>query len=50
MIENGGERVGLAAGQRVGRKDTGFKKIQSRVANGVRNAILLMAPATPAAA
>ncbi|HMH72758.1 MAG TPA: glycosyltransferase family 2 protein, partial [Bradyrhizobium sp.] len=30
-IENGGERVGLVAGQRVGRKDTGFKKIQSRV-------------------
>ena len=39
-IENGGERVGLAAGQRVGRKDTGFKKWQSRTANGVRNAIL----------
>src|SRR5471030_1604597 len=39
-IENGGARVGLAAGQRVGRKDTGFKKIQSRVANAVRNAIL----------
>jgi dolichol-phosphate mannosyltransferase len=39
-IENGGARVGLAAGQRVGRKDTGFKKIQSRIANGVRNAIL----------
>lgn len=39
-IENGGERMGLAAGQRVGRKDTGFKKLQSRVANGVRNAIL----------
>jgi glycosyltransferase involved in cell wall biosynthesis len=39
-IEKGGERVGLAAGQRVGRKDTGFKKIQSRVANGVRNMIL----------
>jgi dolichol-phosphate mannosyltransferase len=39
-IENGGERVGLVAGQRVGRKDTGFKKIQSRVANGVRNGIL----------
>jgi dolichol-phosphate mannosyltransferase len=35
-----GGRVGLAAGQRVGRKDTGFKKIQSRVANGVRSAIL----------
>jgi dolichol-phosphate mannosyltransferase len=39
-LEQGGERVGLAAGQRVGRKDTGFKKFQSRVANGVRNAIL----------
>jgi dolichol-phosphate mannosyltransferase len=39
-IEKSGERVGLAAGQRVGRKDTGFKKIQSRVANGVRSAIL----------
>src|SRR3979409_810271 len=32
-IEQGGDRVGLAAGQRVGRKDTGFKKIQSRGAN-----------------
>jgi dolichol-phosphate mannosyltransferase len=39
-IEQGGEKVGLAAGQRVGRKDTGFKKIQSRIANTVRNAIL----------
>src|SRR5437764_15365315 len=39
-IENGGDRVGLAAGQRVGRKDTGFKKLQSRIANGVRSAIL----------
>jgi dolichol-phosphate mannosyltransferase len=39
-IEKGGERVGLAAGQRTGRKDTGFKKIQSRIANAVRNAIL----------
>jgi dolichol-phosphate mannosyltransferase len=39
-IERGGERTGLAAGQRVGRKDTGFKKIQSRVANSVRSAIL----------
>jgi glycosyltransferase involved in cell wall biosynthesis len=39
-VEKGGDRVGLAAGQRVGRKDTGFKKIQSRIANGVRNAIL----------
>ena len=39
-IVNGGSRVGLAAGQRVGRKDTGFKKLQSRIANGVRSAIL----------
>jgi dolichol-phosphate mannosyltransferase len=36
----GGDRVGLAAGQRVGRKDTGFKKFQSRIANRVRKAIL----------
>jgi dolichol-phosphate mannosyltransferase len=39
-VEQGGERTGLAAGQRVGRKDTGFKKIQSRIANSIRNAIL----------
>lgn len=39
-LEHGGDSVGLAAGQRVGRKDTGFKKLQSRIANGVRNAIL----------
>src|SRR5690349_24027919 len=39
-VETGGGRIGLAAGQRVGRKDTGFKKLQSRVANSVRNAIL----------
>ena len=39
-VEKGAGRVGLAAGQRVGRKDTGFKKFQSRVANKVRNAIL----------
>jgi dolichol-phosphate mannosyltransferase len=39
-IEQGGAGVGLAAGQRVGRKDTGFKKLQSRIANGVRKAIL----------
>jgi glycosyltransferase involved in cell wall biosynthesis len=39
-IEKGGARVGLVAGQRVGRKDTGFKKFQSRVANAVRNGIL----------
>jgi dolichol-phosphate mannosyltransferase len=39
-LQKGGERVGLVAGQRVGRKDTGFKKFQSRIANGVRGAIL----------
>jgi dolichol-phosphate mannosyltransferase len=39
-LEKGGARVGLVAGQRVGRKDTGFKKLQSRVANAVRGAIL----------
>jgi dolichol-phosphate mannosyltransferase len=39
-LEKGGERVGLVAGQRVGRKDTGFKKFQSRVANSFRAAIL----------
>lgn len=33
-------RIGLVAGQRVGRKATGFKKFQSRVANSVRNTVL----------
>ena len=39
-VEKGAGHVGLAAGQRVGRKDTGFKKLQSKIANGVRKAIL----------
>ena len=39
-VEKGGSRIGLAAGQRVGRKDSGFKRWQSRTANAVRNAIL----------
>ncbi len=39
-VEKGGELVGLAAGQRVGRKDTGFKKLQSRIANAIRKAVL----------
>jgi dolichol-phosphate mannosyltransferase len=39
-IESGGDRMGLVAGQRVGRKDTGFKKLQSRVANGIRRTVL----------
>jgi dolichol-phosphate mannosyltransferase len=36
----GAPRVGLIAGQRVGRQATGFKKLQSRIANGVRSAVL----------
>jgi dolichol-phosphate mannosyltransferase len=39
-LEAGGPGTGLVAGQRVGRKDTGFKKFQSRIANGVRSAVL----------
>ena len=39
-VEHGNERIGLAAGQRVGRKDTGFKKFQSRAANAIRGAFL----------
>jgi len=39
-IEQGAPRVGLVAGQRVGRKASGFKKLQSRIANGVRGAVL----------
>ena len=33
-------RLGLIAGQRVGRKASGFKKFQSRIANAVRGAVL----------
>ena len=39
-LEQGAPRVGLIAGQRVGRKATGFKKFQSRVANAVRGSVL----------
>lgn len=39
-LEAGAPRIGLVAGQRVGRKASGFKKLQSRIANGVRNAVL----------
>jgi dolichol-phosphate mannosyltransferase len=39
-LERGTPRVGLVAGQRVGRKATGFKRLQSRIANVVRGAIL----------
>jgi len=39
-FEQGGAKIGLVAGQRVGRRSGGFKKLQSRIANGVRSAIL----------
>ena len=39
-LEAGAPRVGLVAGQRVGRRSTSFKRLQSRIANGVRGAIL----------
>jgi dolichol-phosphate mannosyltransferase len=39
-LESGAPRLGLVAGQRVGRRATGFKKLQSRIANTVRAAIL----------
>jgi glycosyltransferase involved in cell wall biosynthesis len=32
--------IGVVAGQRVGRRATGFKKLQSRVANAVRSVVL----------
>jgi glycosyltransferase involved in cell wall biosynthesis len=39
-LADGAPRLGLVAGQRVGRKATGFKRLQSRIANGVRGAVL----------
>jgi dolichol-phosphate mannosyltransferase len=39
-LEKGAPRVGLVAGQRVFRKATGFKQLQSRIANSVRAAVL----------
>ena len=39
-LESAGPGTGLIAGQRVGRKDTGFKKFQSRIANSVRSSVL----------
>jgi dolichol-phosphate mannosyltransferase len=39
-LEAGAPRIGLIAGQRMGRKDTSFKKFQSRIANGVRSSVL----------
>ena len=39
-LAEAGPTCGLVQGQRVGRKDTGSKKLQSRIANAVRGAIL----------
>jgi glycosyltransferase involved in cell wall biosynthesis len=39
-LEAGAPRIALIAGQRVGRKASEFKKLQSRVANAVRNVVL----------
>lgn len=40
LMESGAPRIGLVAGQRVGRKASGFKRFQSRIANAVRGAVL----------
>ncbi len=40
VMEQGGERVGLAAGQRLGRKASFFKRYASKGANKLRGAIL----------
>src|SRR5438552_679689 len=40
VLSEGAPRIGLAAGQRVGRRASAFKKLQSLIANGVRNIIL----------
>jgi dolichol-phosphate mannosyltransferase len=39
-LREAGSGCGLVQGQRVGRKDTGFKRMQSRIANKVRAAVL----------
>jgi len=39
-LTGGGSSVGMIAGQRLGRKDTGFKRWQSKTANNVRGWVL----------
>ncbi len=39
-LEKGAPRIGLVAGQRIGRKVSGFKQLQSRIANAVRRTVL----------
>jgi dolichol-phosphate mannosyltransferase len=40
VLQAGASRLGLVAGQRIGRQASGFKKMQSRIANAVRGAVL----------
>lgn len=40
VLDEGGARVGMVQGERQGRKDTAFKRMQSRTANRVRRALL----------
>jgi dolichol-phosphate mannosyltransferase len=40
VLMAGAPRIGLVAGQRTGRRASAFKKLQSRIANAVRDAIL----------
>ncbi|MGA9010024.1 MAG: glycosyltransferase [Xanthobacteraceae bacterium] len=40
VLEERAPRIGLVAGQRVGRKASDFKRLQSRIANAVRGAVL----------
>jgi dolichol-phosphate mannosyltransferase len=39
-LSKGAPRIALVAGQRTGRRASAFKKLQSRIANGVRKAVL----------
>jgi dolichol-phosphate mannosyltransferase len=39
-LEKGAPRLGLVAGQRIGRQASGYKRMQSRIANAVRSAVL----------
>lgn len=40
VLQEAGPGCGLVQGQRIGRQDSGFKRLQSRVANAVRGRIL----------
>jgi dolichol-phosphate mannosyltransferase len=39
-LEKGAPRIGLVAGQRTGRKASGLRQMQTRIANAVRDAVL----------